>query len=383
MSVQNHTHGLSGSAALRKRSHRAAAAVLTAVALGFTVLFLPSCEKLDLQNRYEKVCTEYFDTVTYLTVYASGERQAEEYFSVMTGVLADYDRLCNRYTAPEDAPDGVAAVNAAAGKTVSVDPRLIDVLKFAEKMHTETSEKLNVLLGPVTSLWHDCREAAAEDPSSAYLPSEDVLKKAGEHISIGSLLIDREKSTVTLTDPEASIDLGAIAKGYAVEQAAQAAEEAGICAIINAGGNVRAAGWKYNDGKSGWVIGIADPFEPSKIVTAVSVPKGTACVTSGDYQRYFEVDGQRYSHLIDPLTLCPADRFSSVTVIVGQEGAASNAGASAVADALATALFLLPKESGAELAGRYGAAVLWITPDGERMTCGGFESFENDAKNAG
>ena len=221
-------------------------------------------------------------------------------------------------------------------------------------MYDTTGGKRNVMLGAVLSLWHDCREAASEDPEHARIPSADALESAAKHTDISSLEIDKDANTVRITDPLASLDVGALAKGYATERAAQALEAAGVDGyVLNIGGNLRIIGHKP-DG-SGWTTGIKDPQDPEQYAAKTELAD-TSCVTSGNYERYFTVDGVRYHHIIDPSTGMPADYFASVTVITPDSG---------LADALSTALFCMSYEEGLSLAQKLGnVQVLWIQADG-------------------
>jgi len=219
---------------------------------------------------------------------------------------------------------------------------------------------MNAAMGSVLSLWHDARSEGLEDPEHARLPDADALREAAKHVDWTTVELDEAASTVYITNPETSLDVGAIAKGWAVEKAAQNAP-AGF--LISVGGNVRVTGPKGED--TPWVIGIQDPDKAGVNRYTISVMSGSV-VTSGDYQRTYSVDGVEYHHIIDPDTLMPAAHWSSVTVICADSG---------LADALSTALFLLPLEEGKTLAAECDAQVLWITPDGEEYMTDGFRAL--------
>ena len=128
------------------------------------------------------------------------------------------------------------------------------------------------------------------------------------------MLLDVENNTVRISDPLASIDVGALGKGYATEMAAQKAETLGCESyVLNVGGNIRIVGTKP-DG-SGWVTGVKDPANTEKFAVKLMLAD-TSCVTSGSYERYYTVDGVRYHHIIDEATLFPADYYSSLTVVI-------------------------------------------------------------------
>ena len=129
-------------------------------------------------------------------------------------------------------------------------------------------------------------------------------------------MIDEAAGTVELKDPAMRLDVGSIGKGYAVEQCARAAEQRGLAsASISVGGNIRTIGLRA-DG-TGWSLGVEDPRDQNSqtALYALSLPGGQSLVTSGDYQRYYTVNGEKYHHLIDLQTLYPARYWNSVTVI--------------------------------------------------------------------
>ena len=189
------------------------------------------------------------------------------------------------------------------------------------------------------------------------------------------LEIDEKAGTVRITDADASLDVGAIAKGYAVEQAARWLEDKGISGyVLNVGGNIRVTGTKP-DG-NGWITGIREPdLSSSKAFALVIELKDISCVTSGDYERYFVSKGTSYHHLIDPQTLYPARFFTSVTVLTKD---------SAEADALSTAFFCMSLERGQALAAQLpGVDVIWITHDGEIVCTEGAEAVTVKEESAG
>ena len=196
---------------------------------------------------------------------------------------------------------------------------------------------------------------------------------AARHCDISNLVIDENAKTVYLSDPDMSLDVGSVGKGYAVEMVAQAAEARGLkSALISVGGNLRAIGTKP-DG-SQWSGGVENPWNASDVYTASSSyvsgvnMSDMALVTSGNYQRYYVVDGVRYHHLIDPATLWPAAYFDGVSVLAPDSG---------VADCLTTGLFCLPLEEGKQLVESLdGVEALWCTPDGEVIQSSGWADHE-------
>ena len=225
---------------------------------------------------------------------------------------------------------------------------------------------MNIMMGAVLSPWHDCRTEASNDPANAKLPSMEVLEEASKHTDISLLEINDENNTVRITDPKAALDVGALGKGYATEMAAQALEKAGVTSyVLNIGGNIRIIGTKP-DG-SGWSTGIKDPAAPDSNYAAYLNLADTSCVTSGSYERFYTVGGQRYHHIIDSSTLMPAAYFPSITVVTKNSG---------LADALSTALFCMDYEAGSALvASLDGVEALWVTFNGDVLMSAGMAAL--------
>lgn len=313
-----------------------------------------------------KVYYTYFDTVSYVYDYAGDSAERfDDRSAEVSHILEEYHRLFDIYHEYAGLTNLCTLNKAAGGEALELDPRLIDFLLYAREMYDATGGEMNVMLGAVLRLWHECREAAFDDPSKAAIPTEEALREAAAHTGIALLEIDAEKGTARITDPLASIDVGALGKGYAVERAAEYLEQEGAFGyVLNIGGNIRCIGTRP-DG-SGWVTAIRDP-DPSAEDYALRIEiSGTSCVTSGVYERFFSVNGTQYHHIIDKDTLFPAAYYGSLTVVTRD---------SALADALSTALFCMPWEESAALAAELGVEALWIFPDGEQRMTDGFAAF--------
>ena len=299
----------------------------------------------------------FFDTVSYVYDYA-GDSQAEfeQKCSAVSAVLDEYHKLFDIYYEYSGVVNLCTVNRNAGGEPLKVDEKLIDFLLYAKEIYTLTGGEMNVMMGAVLRPWHDCRTAATENPGEASIPEESVLLEAAKHTDIASLEIDREASTVRISDPDARIDVGALGKGYATERAAQYLKSVNADGyVLNIGGNIRIIGTKP-DG-SGWLTGIKDPADPDSSYAMKLTLANTSCVTSGVYERYFTVKGVRYHHIIDRDTLYPADYFSSISIITEDSG---------LADALSTALFCMSYEEGLKLVNALdGVDVLWITADGQ------------------
>lgn len=310
-------------------------------------------------QRYEATYWDVFDTVTTVSGYAAVQAEFDAAAREIHDALLEYHRLYNIYES-YDGLRNLKTVNDQAGiGPVPVDERILSLLQFAQTAWTETGGRVNAAMGSVLALWHDAREQALEDPDRAALPDRSALEEAALHTDLSALELDLEAGTAFLTDPDMALDVGALAKGYAVEQVAAAAPDH---FLISVGGNVCATGPKP-DGTP-WTVAVENPDGGDFLKLLYAEDRSV--VTSGDYQRYFELDGVRYHHIIDPDTLEPAAYWRSVTVV---------AESSAAADCLSTALFTLPQAEGQRLLDQWGAEALWIGRDGAQVMSPGFSAY--------
>ena len=324
-------------------------------------------------QRYTTVFYDAFDTITQVIAYCDSQEEFNAQMDALHADLLEYHKLYDIYN-DYDGVTNVKTINDNAGKApVAVDDKILGMLELARQMYTTTGGKLNVAMGSVLNIWHNDREAALadQDDTNNRLPAQAELEAAAQHCSIADLVIDEEAKTVYLADPEMSLDVGSVGKGYAVEMVCQAAQARGLTsALVSVGGNLRAIG-KKPDG-SQWTGGVENPWNASEVYTTDSLfgaainMSDMALVTSGDYQRYFVVDGKRYHHLIDPDTLWPAAYFNSVTVLCPDSG---------MADCLTTGLFCMPLEEGQKLVESLdGVEAMWCTPDQQAVASSGWES---------
>lgn len=308
----------------------------------------------------------YFDTVSCIYSYAEdSESSFADNTALAAGVLETYHRLFDIYHEYAGINNLCTVNRLAGGEPVEVDQRLIRFLLYAQQMYAVTGGEMNMMMGSVLKLWHESYVQAMDDPAGARIPDPQAIAAAAVFTDPALLEIDEEACTVRITDPNASIDVGALGKGYATEQAALALQNAGVTGyVLNIGGNIRILGSKP-DG-SAFRTGVRNPADPDGAYARYLELCDISCVTSGNYERYFTVEGVRYHHIIDSDTQYPADYFSSVTVLAAD---------SAMADALSTALFCMPYEDGLALAERLeGVEVLWILPDGQQLSTPGMEA---------
>lgn len=343
-------------------------AILTTVSICALIVLCTTCAALlprrsGVQYSENTTC---FDTVSRIYSYA-GDSSADfdKNCNKVWELLGKYHKLLDIYNEYSGMNNLCTLNRCAGGDAIVLDRELIDLLLCAKEMYCTTDGEMNIMIGAVTSLWHDAREAGTA------LPDIESLKAASEHTGIDLLEIDADACTARITDPSASVDVGAVGKGYATEKAAELLKSLGADSyVLDIGGNIRCIGTKPSG--DGWSVGITDPSDPSESAASVRI-SDMSCVTSGDYQRYFTVEGKRYHHIIDKDTLMPAEYFSSVTVICES---------SALADTLSTALFCMSREDGIALISSLDTEihVIWITEDGQIHTTDGAPMLDIDVK---
>lgn len=287
-----------------------------------------------------------FDTVYAYTEFGYEQEPMKERFRKGASMFASFNSMFDIYN---DYPgiSGLKAVNDNAGiAPVKVSPEIISMLKEAKEFHDLSGGEFDVTMGALMKVWHTYREAgisANENGTAAAVPSETELQDAFACRGWDKVVIDEENSTVFITDPCVSLDVGGIAKGYAAEAIARTIESDEIVyANINAGRNIRTIHDKA-DG-SPWRIAIQNPLGEGALIVVEMTGSGSF-VTSGDYERYYVgEDGVRYHHIIDPSTMKPADFYHSVSVITKDSGAA---------DCLSTTLFTMSIAEGKKVLEEY------------------------------
>lgn len=241
----------------------------------------------------------------------------------------------------------VCRINEQAGiKPVRVDSDILAMLLLAKKYNELSNGAIDVTIGPVMDLW-------GFGGNNPHVPASDKISKALALVNCKDLVVNEQAGTVFLRRAGMKLDLGAVAKGYATEKALQVLKKHGIKkALLDAGGNIRVLGSNLRN--SPWRIGVKDPRKSNAIIAVIPLEDASA-VTSGDYYRYFEEDGKRYHHILDPRTGYPASRNMTVTVVAKDAG---------LADILSTVFFVLSPDKAMEMAGRIpGVELLLITAD--------------------
>lgn len=344
--------------------------ILTFTFIASQIVLLSSCSVKE-KSKFSANYFDYFDTVTTVIGYCDSQEEFNAICEDIKMEFSEYHKLYNIYYTFENV-NNICVINKLEnGKhnIVTVDEKIIDLLLYAKEMYSLTDGKLNIAMGSVLSIWHEYRNSGMSSPGEAKLPPEVKLKEASNHTDFNNVIIDEINNTVFLSDPEMTLDVGAIAKGYAVERVAQYLIDKGITDfLLNVGGNVRAIG-NGKDGKP-WKVGVENPDlnKQSEIPHIAYLElSGMSLVTSGSYQRFYKVDGKNYHHIIDPDTLYPGEKYMSVSVLTENSG---------LGDALSTSLFLMDYEEGKKLIESLeNVEAMWVMPDGEQKYSEGFKNY--------
>lgn len=294
-------------------------------------------------------------TVVEISVVHRSESQARAAIKEAIGELQRVDELMS----PSKPGSLVSRVNREGSTTqVPVPPEVFHLIRDAVDISEASGGAFDVTVLPLVELWGFERGGA--------IPPQDVLAEKLTSVGYRGIILEESSLSVGFSKPGMGLDLGAIAKGWAVDRAIEKLEARGIHnAIIDAGGDLRIIGAR--PGKEFWRIGVQHPREPGALLATFEL-RDTAIVTSGDYERFFLVNGVRYHHILDPATGEPARGCQSVTVL---------AATAAEADACATAAFVLgPARGLAFLRSRPGVrglivddagALHWTDEDLERL----------------
>lgn len=325
-------------------------------------------EKNIIESKYTYNFFGTFDTIVQTVQYEESEEKADEINNYIEKRFHELHKQFDKYNNYEGI-NNIKTINDNAGKSpVKVSDELFNLIKTSIEYYDKYSNDADISFGAVLNVWskyRDLNENLTDDDEykiEERLPSMEELKAADQYTGIENILLDDENKTVFIKNKNTVIDVGATAKGYAVELVCDELEEKGCDSfMISAGGNVKAVGKPHDGIRDRWGVGIRNPDvmimeeTDSNIIEAVFINKDSV-VTSGDYERFFTVDGKNYCHLIDKDTLMPGDYFRSVTVIYEDSG---------FADFLSTTLFLMPFEEGKNLVEKIdGAECIWIMPDG-------------------
>lgn len=312
------------------------------------LLFITGCadKKYDSRN--------YFYMDTYINIKIYDYENTETIFEEIDKIYKDYHEISDRYHEYASLENVYYLKhNTSESETIKLDDKLCSMIELGIEYNVKTKGRFNINMSDILDVWKAYRE------NKNGIPSITELEKAKNKINP---IIFKNKCEILNNHP--SIDLGAIAKGYATEEVGKYLKEKGINKfIINAGGNVL-VGDHYDNSK--YKIGLEKPDQTKEIYKVLKL-NNSSVVTSGGYERFYTYDGKNYHHIIDYNTLYPTNYFKSVTVVTKN---------SALADTLSTSLFLMPIEEGKKLIENLDIDVIWYTSDDEIIMTEGIKNYE-------
>ncbi len=318
----------------------------TTLFLSLLILFLPlnSCSRAPKEKIYRESST-VMDTIVTITVVSDSAQKANNAITAAFAELHHLEKLISFW----DPKSEISEISREAGiRPVKVSPETLDLVEKAIYVSRETGGAFDGTLGPVIRLWNI--------PYSKKIPDEASLKKALELVGYQYIKIDPKNSTVYLAKKGMSFDTGGIAKGWANDYAEKVLESHGIKAgLIALAGDIKGFGRKP-DGH-GWRVGIENPRptgDSDRVLASIELHDEDIS-TSGDYERYFIINGVRYHHLLDPKTGYPARGFESVTVIAPK---------GVWADGFCK-IFVMGPKAGPALAKKLGFGTITVTSDGK------------------
>ena len=322
-------------------------------------------------QRFSRTDLNAFDTVITLIGFAQDQAAFDRAADRAFEKIQSLDHIFDGYNAYDGLHNLYYVNHHAAQEPVEIPEDLFSLLSWCKEQWAAGRRETNIGMGAVLSIWHEYRTAGTQHPEEAKLPPMDELIAASEHISFDDVVLDRSKQTVFFSDPDLKLDIGAVAKGYAADAVASVLYEEMPSFLLSLGGNVY-AGNAPLDGRTNWAVGVQNPDITENGTKEILDVHDKTVVTSGDYWRYYTVDGQRYHHIIDPETLMPSRKMVSVTILCES---------SILADFLSTALFVLPYEEGRQVADSLeGVEVMWILPDGSVQATDGMKDYARSMK---
>jgi thiamine biosynthesis lipoprotein ApbE/Na+-translocating ferredoxin:NAD+ oxidoreductase RnfG subunit len=320
--------------------------------------------------KYLKQTRLIMGTFAEISAYSNDEERTGMAIEEALDEMERMDRIMSNYKGDSQ----LSQLNGTAGKSpVPCGGELLDVIAQSQYYSELSGGAFDITVSPIVALWGFFHE-------KGHIPSREEIAKLLPAVSYKNIVINKSSdpkkpSTVFFKNTQTQIDLGAIGKGYAVDKAMEVIKKHGVDnACINLGGNIYVLGTP--PGKNAWKVGVQHPRKNDEILGYLEL-KNEATATSGDYERFFEIHGKRYSHIIDPRTGGPVSGIFAVTVA---------APTGTQVDALSTSIFVLGPEKGFELLKRVPGANALMVREGENgtitidMTEGFKEKFKSTYK---
>ena len=303
----------------------------------------------------------YMDTVIDIKLYSNNENQANTIIGEIEKIYKHYHELTDRYNSYEGINNVYTINHTNDASKLEIDQDLYNILDYSVNWYYKSNGLFNINIGLLTDLWKSYRDKKEGIPTD-----EELFKIAGLDIKRVVLYDDN-----TILTGDVNLDLGGIAKGYATEVVHHYLQSINFDHyLINVGGTVL-AGVNSDGGK--YKVGIQDPDNANGIIKdgkkELKLNLSNCIVTSsGGYERFYEYDGQRYHHIIDPNTKMPANYMKSVSVITND---------AMLGDALSTTLFLMSVEDGQEYIKQFPSVeAIWYTNDNKVVKSSGIKKYE-------
>lgn len=260
-----------------------------------------------------------------ITVVADNEQLGNQYIDMAIKEISRIERLISSWDASSETSK---IIENAGVNPVKASKELFNLIERSIRISKITNGAFDISYASMDRIWKF-------DGSMTKMPTKEAIQKSISKVGFQNIILDKTKQTVFLKKKGMKIGFGAIGKGYAADKAKQLLLEKGVSGgIINASGDLTTWG-KQADGKP-WTIGITNPLNENKVFSWFPL-NNQAVVTSGNYEKYVELEGKRYSHIIDPRTGYPSSGLVSVTVFAPK---------AELADALATSIFVMGEEAG-------------------------------------
>ena len=286
-------------------------------------------------------------TVVEIQVRSFDEDKADDAISKAFAEIKRIDDLFTTYRKGGE----VYKINHQTDTILTIDEEVYKLMKLSDSLWSLSNGAFDVSLQSLTHVW-------GFDSDNPSVPSMDSIKRAVENSGWENIFLLKENKILRRNKVE--FNFGAIAKGYAVDKAVEVLKQSGMTAVlVNAGGEIKGIG-------NGWLVGVQHPRNRQTLLVKLNL-NGKAVATSGDYEQYFEVDGVRYHHIINPVTGYPAEGLQSATVIAKND---------TWADAVSTAVFVLGQVEGMKLVELLKETeALIIDSNGNKKMSSGFNKF--------
>ena len=260
-----------------------------------------------------------------ITVVAGNQKEGNEFIDLAVTEISRIEKIISSWDTLSETSE---IIRNAGIKPVKVDQELYDLISRAIKISELTGGAFDISYASMDKIWK-------YDGSMKRLPTEEEVKQSVEKVGYKNIVLDPEKGTVFLAKQGMKIGFGAIGKGYAADKTKHLLESKGVKAgIINASGDLTT--WGTQPDGSPWMVGITNPLNKDKVFSWFPLDNN-AVVTSGNYEKFVEFNGKRYTHIIDPRTGWPVSGLTSATIFAPK---------AELADALATSFFVMGLETG-------------------------------------